>query len=279
VPSAPGSDGGQTVTWDLSAREDRVTGGLVLAATGLIAGVLVGPLLGSVVIVAGAAIGGDVGPLVAAAALVVVAIAVNRAVFAAIRSASDTGFGYGLGRGGTALALIGGGLLHVAGVLVLDGLWFSGVLVAVGLALFVVVAVVSGRGTVDAGSGTIEYVDSELPVESIRSIRPVGIGDRVVVFVRYYAGNAGAHRLPTFSRDAFAAAEPLVAPTTPPTDGNRDRAPTAVRATAAVMGAGSLVLAGGVYVIAPPDVRPLVVVLVIMTLPVTVVFGWYAYAG
>jgi len=279
VPSTPGSDGGQTVTWDLSAREDRVTGGLVLAATGLIAGVLVGPLLGSVAVVAGAAIDGDVGPLVVAAALVVVAIAVNRAQFAAIRTLPDAGVGSRFGRSGVALALIGGGLLHVAGFLVLDGLWFSGVLVAVGLALFVVVAVVSGRGTVDAGSGTIEYVGSELPVESIRSIRPVEIADRVVVFVRYSPGHAGAHRLPTFSRDAFAAAEPLVAPTTPPTGGNRDGAPTAVRATAAVMGAGSLVLAGGVYVIAPPDVRPLVVILVLTTLPVTVVFGWYAYAG
>lgn len=279
MPSTSGSGDDQIVTWDLSAREDRITGGLVLAAIGLIAGVLVGPLLGSVVIVAGAAIGGDIVPLVAAAALVIVAIAVNRAVFVAIRSAGDTGFGYGFGRGGTALALIGGGLLHVAGFLVLDGLWFSGVLVAVGLALLVVVAVVSGRGTVDASAGTIEYVDSELPVASIRSIRPVEIGDRVVVFVRYYAGHAGAHRLPTFSRDAFAAAEPLIAPTALPTDGKRDGAPTAVKATAAVIGAGSLVLAGGVYVIAPPDVRPLVVVLVIMTLPVTVVFGWYAYAG
>ncbi|WP_348610871.1 hypothetical protein [Halobaculum rarum] len=279
MPSTPGSEDDQIVTWDLSAREDRGTGGLVLAAIGLIAGVLVGPLLGSVVIVAGAAIGGDIVPLVAAAALVIVAIAVNRAVFAAIRALPDAGFGSRFGRGGVAVALIGGGLLHVAGVLVLDGVWFSGVLVAAGLALLVVAAVVSGRGTVDTSTGTVEYVDSELPVESIKSIRPVEIGDRVVVFVRYYAGHAGAHRLPTFSRDAFAVAEPVIAPCTRSSGGERDGAPTAVKATAAVMGAGSLVLAGGVYVIAPPDVRPLVVILVLMTLPVTVVFGWYAYAG
>ncbi|QZX99674.1 hypothetical protein [Halobaculum rubrum] len=279
MPSIPGSDADPTITWDLSAGEDRVTGGLAVAALGLIAGVLVGPLLGSVVTVAGAAIGGDMVLLVVAAAAVIVAIAVNRALFAAIRALPDTGVGSRFGRGGVAVALIWGGLLHVSGVLVLDGLWFSGVLVAVGLALLVVVAIVSGRGTVDPSTGTIKYVGSELPLGSIRSIRSIEIGDRVVVFVRYYAGHAGAHRLPTFSRDAFVAAEPLLAPSTPPTGGDRDGAPAAVKAAAATMCAGSLVLTGGVYVIAPPDARPLVVMLALLTLPATVVLGWYAYAG
>jgi hypothetical protein len=42
---------------------------------------------------------------------------------------------------------------------------------------------------------------------------------------------------------------------------------------------GAIVLAGAAALLAPPDARPLIGALVLTTLPVVAVFGWYAYAG
>ncbi|MFC7068226.1 hypothetical protein [Halobaculum lipolyticum] len=280
MPSSTDSAGDRTVRWDLSTAEDPVAGGVLLAGIGLIAGVIVGPLLaGLVILVVAAALSGDVVPIAATAAVVAVALAVNRAQFAAIRAIGDVSAGYAFGRTGLALALVGGGVVHVVGFVIVDARWVSGVLVGVGLMLFVVAGALAGRGEVDPDAGTIEYVNGELPVESIRSVTPFVLGDRVVVLLRYHAGEPNASRLPTFSRAAFDAAEPLLRPADPPADGEGDAAPVAVRATAAAFGVGLVAVGAGAFLLAPPDARPAVSVLALIAGFFAATFGWYAYAG
>ncbi|WP_277553218.1 hypothetical protein [Halobaculum limi] len=268
------------VTWDFSTDADPVSGALVLCAVGLLAGILVGPLLAVVAIAVVAAVSGELLLLAMLLVAVVAGLALNRAEVAAMRIADHGDLGHGYGRRGLALALLGGGTAHVVVNVLTGEVWLSGVLFAVGIGLLLVAGVLVGEGEVDPDAGAIEYDGDDLPLDSIRSIHPIEFGDRVVVFVRYHGGVPTASRLPTFSAAAFDAAKPLLRAGERATDEDaEDGLPRAVRVTAAAMGVGTLALAGVVYVLAPPDVRPVVGVLAVTTLPVTVVLCWYAYSG
>lgn len=232
-----------------------------------------------------AALAGEFLPLLALLAAVAGATAVSRAEVVAVRTVDDWTPGHGYGRVGLVLALLAGGLVHAGTVAVADGARYNVGLVVLGVTLLVAVNALVGEGEVDPEAGIVRYHGDELPLDAVRSVRAVSLGDRVVAFVRYRGGVPTASRVPTFSAAAFEAAEPMLrgdgdaAPAEGSTADGRDGLPRAVRATAAAMGVGALALAGGVYLIAPADARPLVVILVVTSLPVTVVLGWYAYGG
>ena len=276
-----------TVSWHYDAKTDPVAGAIVLAAIGSMAGLLVGPLLLAVGVVAAAALAGDPIPLLALAGVLAVAAAVHRAEVVALRSVDGRGPGRGYGRAGLALALLGGGAVHAATIALAESVRYNVGFVVLGVALLLATTALVGEGEVDPEAGVVRYHGEELPLDAVQSVHALPLGDRVVALVRYRGGVPTASRLPTFSATAYRAAEPLLRGAgdraseggSPTAGDDRDGLPRAVRVAAAAMGLGTLVLAGAAALLAPPDARPLIGALVLTTLPVAAVFGWYAYAG
>ena len=289
----PETDGDETdateasvVAWDLSTGTDAVSSAVMLAGVGLVVGFPVGILVfGGVAVALVSVLDGDPALLLGVAAGVVLALVVGRAEFTAIRVANDGSDGDGLGRRRLLVSAVCGGFVHAFAVAVGGSVEYSYVVIGLGLATIGAAGVVAGRGAVDTATGTVEYGGDELPLAAVRSYRAVGIGDRVVALLRYRGGVPRASRAVTLSREAWAAAEPVVRAAASGEangagDGDRPtRLPRAVRATAGGIAVAMAGVGVAVHVLAPPDLGPLIPVLLLGEAPVVAVLGWFAYAG
>ncbi|MFC6793820.1 hypothetical protein ACFQFH_05025 [Halobaculum halobium] len=183
------------------------------------------------------------------------------------------------------VATLLGGVAHAVLIAIAGAVEYSYGLVAVGFVTIAASAVFAGEGRVDPAAGTVDYCGDELPLGAIRSFRAVGFAGRVVVLPRYRGGVPTASRAVTFSREAYAAAEPLLragvrgdSDALGPVERPR-RLPRAVRITAAVIATGMVSVAAAVHLLAPPDLAVVVPLLVAGEIPVIAVLLWYAYAG
>ncbi|MFC7098515.1 hypothetical protein [Halobaculum marinum] len=264
------------VRWDLSTDTDPVCRSLALAGVGLLGGLFVAAFAILAAFAVLESVDGNWAVLAGGAVVVAVGVAVNRAQFAALRTQRLRT--PKLGRLRTALALAGGAVVHAVAAVV-GGTWLLGPLLALGVLLVLASALLTGEGTVDPATGTVEYAGEDLPLDSIRSVRSVLLGDRVVVLLRYYPGEPTATRLATFSEAAFTAAEPSLRPAESPDADDRHSLSRPVRVTAAVFAVGIMALSVGFFLLAPPDVLPLATWMLLLAGVFAVIFGWYAVTG
>ncbi|WP_435144021.1 hypothetical protein [Halobaculum sp. P14] len=265
------------VTWEFAADADPVVRTLLLAGFGLLAGPVVALLAALTWAAFTAALGGDFTLVAAAAAVVAVGIALNRAQLAALRESDVSLPAVGRWRAAAAL-LVGAGVHAAAAALGVPPLW---PLLGLGAALAVLAGLLAGEGSVDPAAGTVEYAGVELPVDSVRSLRSLRVGDRVAVLLRFRPGVPESARYATFSAAAFDAAEPLLRPTDPDDepDSDPDRLPRPVRTVAALFGVGCLGVGAAVLLVAPRAGNPVAVYAAAFAGLFGGVFLWYATTG
>jgi hypothetical protein len=176
---------------------------------------------------------------------------------------------------GSVLAGMGLGLWGLQwtdfGLVVLGGSLLTGV------AALVVGAGLRTEGVVDCDAGELRYGGHTIPLDAIRRIHTRQLGPFALGVCNYHAGQVGPST-PRWVVLSAAAVEALRAAATgdAPAEAAAERAPTAVRAIAAVFGLGCLALGPLLWTVLPADGRLFAAYLGLFGILFGVVFLRYA---